>query len=319
MIDVPAGGLRGAGFALLAAALSLSGLSACGPTSMPGDGGAVSVVAGFYPLQFVAEQVGGDGVSVTNLAQPGAEPHDMELSPSQVAGVADADLVLYIAGFQPSVDEAVTQKTSGVAVDAGSTVSLLDARADHGDEPSAGAAPTDPDAGGNDPHLWLDPTRLATVADAVAEKLAGADPEGAAGYQDRSAALKTRLTTLDEEFARGLMTCQRREIVVSHAAFGYLADRYDLEQISITGLSPEVEPTPQRLADVAREAKEHGATTIFFETLVSPKVAGAIADEVGAATAVLDPIEGLQPGSTGDYLSVMRANLSTLKPALGCM
>jgi zinc transport system substrate-binding protein len=131
-------------------------------------------------------------------------------------------------------------------------------------------------------------------------------------------ALRGDLETLDREFTDGLATCQRREIVTSHAAFGYLAARYDLDQVGITGLSPEAEPTAQRLAEVAEEAREHHATTIFFETLVSPKVAETIAQEVGADTAVLDPIEGLQPGSTGDYLSVMRSNLAVLRPALGC-
>jgi zinc transport system substrate-binding protein len=285
--------------------------------------GRLQIVTAFYPLQFIAEKVGGDRVTVSNLAQPGAEPHDLELSPRQVANIADADLVVYLAGFQPAVDEAVAQEAK-TSFDAASVVPLIEATGQHDhDADSQAPAPSPTGASdahaGKDPHLWLDPTRLAIVARELGTRFVALDPDGATGYGQRVAGLRAQLESLDREFADGLKDCQRREIVVSHAAFGYLADRYDLEQISISGLSPEAEPTPQRLAEVTAEAQRHGATTIFFETLVSPEVAEAIATEVGATTAVLDPLEGLSAGSTEDYLSVMRANLRTLKPALGCV
>jgi zinc transport system substrate-binding protein len=267
------------------------------------DDGSLPVVVGFYPLQFVAERVGGDRATVTNLAQPGAEPHDLELSPRQVGSIADAGLVLYLRGFQPAVDEAVDQ-AGAPALDVAEVVPLLPG----GEEPG-----TD-----KDPHVWLDPTRLQTIADTVADRLSELDPAGADDYHGRAERLAADLATLDHEFADGLDECARREIVTSHAAFGYLADRYGLRQIPITGLSPDTEPTPEQLAAAAEEARRAGATTIFFETLVSPDVAQAVAEAVGADTAVLDPVEGLEPGSTGDYLSVMRANLATLRSALGC-
>ncbi|MCI0690196.1 MAG: metal ABC transporter substrate-binding protein, partial [Sporichthyaceae bacterium] len=169
-----------------------------------------------------------------------------------------------------------------------------------------------------DPHLWLDPTRLATIATKLSEKLAEFDPDNASAYRTRATELGTELGRLDREFADGLSNCERHEIVVSHAAFGYLADRYGLRQIPITGLSPEVEPTPQHLAAAADEARRVGATTVFFETLASPRVAEVVATSIGAQTAVLDPIEGLEPGTPGDYLSVMRDNLAQLRAALGC-
>jgi zinc transport system substrate-binding protein len=300
--------------ALTTGALALGGLSACASGPKRDASGKIQVVAGFYPLQYVAEQVGGDRVSVSNLVQPGAEPHDLELSPRQVASIADAGLVVYLAGFQPAVDEAVKQEARERSFDAATAVALIDATATR--EPGAENQATTGD--GKDPHLWLDPRRLATVATALADRLAQADPSGADAYRQGAATLRTRLAELDRMYADALKICQRRQIVVSHAAFGYLAERYGLEQVAISGLSPESEPTPQRLARVAAKAKEHSATTIFFETLVSPKVAQVIATEVGATTAVLDPIEGLATGDTGDYLSVMRANLTTLKPALGC-
>lgn len=279
---------------LVAAGLLLLGAVACGRNGSAS--GKVDVVTAFYPLQFIAERIGGDAVAVTNLAKPGAEPHDMELEPRQLAQIADAALVAYLKGFQPAVDEAVAQEAKDSAFDAASV------------EPLAGG----------DVHIWLDPSRLATVGDKLADRLAAVDPAHAPDYRTRAAAVRKDLENLDREYADGLRTCQRREIVTSHAAFGYLAARYQLRQIPITGLSPEEEPLPQRLAEVAAEARRYGATTIFFETLVSPKVAEAVAREVGATTAVLDPVEGLEPGSTEDYVAVMRANLATLQKALGC-
>ncbi|PTA47075.1 metal ABC transporter substrate-binding protein [Micromonospora sp. RP3T] len=307
--------------AATAALLALGGLSAC---SDGGDGGGkdpdrVDVVAAFYPLQFLTERIGGDRVVVGNLTKPGAEPHDLELNPRQVGQVVDAELIVYLTGFQPAVDEAVEQNGGDRAFDVAGVAPLLDAAAgghDHQGEAGHEEAGHEEEGGGKDPHLWLDPTRLATVGDKLAERLGAVDPDHAADYTARAGALRAELTKLDTEYAEGLRTCQRREIVTSHTAFGYLAEHYKLEQIGLTGLTPEAEPSPQRLAEVAREAREHQAGTIFFETLVSPKVAETIAREVGAKTAVLDPIEG--PPAEGDYLSAMRANLQTLRTALDC-
>ncbi|WP_432899745.1 metal ABC transporter substrate-binding protein [Micromonospora matsumotoense] len=301
------------------ALLVLAGGTACSTDVAGADPDRVDVVAAFYPLQFVAERVGGDAVTVTNLAKPGAEPHDLELNPRQVGQVSQAELVFYLKGFQPAVDEAVAQNAADRAFDVTGVAPLLDATAGgHEHEHEGESDHAEEEGGGKDPHLWLDPTRLATVADKLAERLGTVDPDRAADFTTRARTLRGELEKLDTEYAAGLKTCQRREIVVSHAAFGYLAERYRLEQIGLTGLTPDTEPAPQRLAEVAREAREHGATTIFFETLVSPKVAETIAAEVGAKTAVLDPIEGLSADGGGDYLSVMRTNLTSLRTALGC-
>ncbi|WP_208815107.1 metal ABC transporter substrate-binding protein [Micromonospora echinofusca] len=301
----------------------MTAVSACSTDGATGDDPArVDVVAAFYPLQFVAERVGGDAVRVTNLAKPGAEPHDLELNPAQVGQVSEAELIVYLAGFQPAVDEAVKQNGGDRAFDVATVQPLLDAAAgghDHEGEAAGAAEHAEEDEhGGKDPHVWLDPTRLATIGDRLAERLGRADPDRAAEYTARARTLRTELEKLDAEYTAGLKTCQRREIVVSHTAFGYLTERYRLEQIGLSGLTPEDEPAPQRLAEVAEEAREHQATTIFFETLVSPKVAETIAREVGAKTAVLDPIEGLPADGGGDYLSVMRDNLTILRTALSC-
>ncbi|WBB66968.1 metal ABC transporter substrate-binding protein [Micromonospora sp. WMMD812] len=306
--------------AVTTALLTLGGAAACSTDGAAGaDPQRVDVVAAFYPLQFIAERVGGDAVRVTNLVKPGAEPHDLELNPGQVGDISQAELIVYLKGFQPAVDEAVAQNANDRAFDVTTVQPLRDAAAGgHEHEGEAEPADHEESTGGKDPHLWLDPTRLATVADQLADRLGKADPDRAADYTARAKALHADLATLDTEFADGLKACERREIVTSHTAFGYLAERYGLEQVGITGLTPETEPSPQRLAEVAGEAREHKATTIFFETLVSPKVAETIAGEVGAKTAVLDPIEGLSADNGGDYLSVMRTNLQTLRTALSC-
>jgi zinc transport system substrate-binding protein len=300
---------------LLPALLLLPVLTGCGEGSASADG-KLTVVTAFYPLQFVSERVGGGAVNVSTLTKPGAEPHDVELTARQVAEVADAGVIVYLGGFQPAVDDVVKQNGGDRAFDATTAVEMIAVQEadDHAEE---GDAHAEEEHGGTDPHVWLDPTRLAAIADKMAERLGKADPAHAADFTARAAALRTELTALDDEYRAGLANCARRELVTSHTAFGYLANRYELTQIGITGIDPETEPSPQRLAAVAAEAREHGTTTIFFETLVSPKVAETIAKEVGAQTAVLDPIEGLTDDSA-DYFSVMRANLTALKLGLEC-
>jgi zinc transport system substrate-binding protein len=296
---------------LLAALLVLATLAGCGGRAATADG-KFQVVTAFYPLQFLSERIGGDVVGVTNLTKPGVEPHDIELTPRQVGDVAEAGLAVYIKGFQPAVDQAIDLEAKDRAFDAASVVPLLTPGGDdeHGHEHEEAA-------GGEDPHIWLDPVRYATIAGKLAERLGQADPAHAGGYTARADALIGELEALNTEFATALKTCERRELVTSHTAFAYLAERYDLHQVGITGISPEAEPSPQRLAAVAKEARETGTTTIYFETLVSPAVAETLAREVGAKTAVLDPLEGLVD-QKGDYFTVMRQNLAALTAGLGC-
>ncbi|GAA4585293.1 zinc transport system substrate-binding protein [Actinoplanes octamycinicus] len=299
---------------LLPLLLVLAGLAGCGARAEAG--GRLPIVAAFYPLQFVSERVGGDLVQVVNLTKPGAEPHDVELSPRQVARIVDARVAVYLHGFQPAVDAAIAQNAERQGYDVSGAVSLLHADEAEGQE-AEGHEGHDHGDEATDPHVWLDPVRLAAIGDGLAERLATTDPAHAADYRARAATLHRQLTELDAEFAAGLATCARRELVTSHTAFHYLADRYHLTQVGITGVDPEAEPSPRRLAEVAAEARAHGTTTIFFETLVSPKVAETIAREAGATTAVLDPLEGLTDPDA-DYFSVMRANLAALTTALGC-
>jgi zinc transport system substrate-binding protein len=280
----------------LGAVVSLALLSACGFKMDPAAAGKISVVAAFYPLQFLAMRIGGDRVYVANLVKAGAEPHDLELAPRDVGLISEADVVVYLRGFQPAVDEAIIGEAKRTSLDV------------------AAIAPLD----GADPHVWLDPVRFAAIGERLAERLATVDPPHAAEYRAREANLRLDLDALDREFANGLQHCRRREFVTSHDAFGYLADRYQLHQIAISGLNPDEEPSAQRLAEVTDLARERGVTTIFFESLVSPKLADTIAREVNVKTAVLDPIEGVEDAAKHDYLSVMRANLVQLRTALDC-
>ena len=305
--------------ALLTAVLLLSACGGDGGSrASASDDGRLAVAAGFYPYEFVAERVGGEDVDVTNLTQPGGEPHDLELTPQQVGALADTDLVVYSRGFQPAVDEAVEQQTPDRAFDVLSAVELRDAEEDgheHGDEHEDEDEHAE-EQGSADPHVWLDPLRLDRIGTALADRLAEQDPAAAEGYRSRAAELTTELTALDDELRAGLQHCERRQIVTSHAAFGYLAEAYGLEQVAVAGLSPEDEASPGRLAEIATQAQEDGVTTIFFEELVSPKVAQSLAREVGATATVLSPLEGAP--DTGDYVSAMREDLATLRTALDC-
>jgi zinc transport system substrate-binding protein len=270
------------------------------------------IVVAFYPFQFVAERVAGNHAEVTSLTAPGAEPHDLELTPRQVGSIAEADLVVYERTFQPAVDEAVAQagRDPQNVLDTSTVVPLED----HG--LSAEGSPGQTEL---DPHVWLDPIRLSTIVGAVADRLAAIDAANAADYRAHAANLQTELRTVDGSYRTGLANCPRTAFITAHAAFGYLAERYSLTQIGISGLSPDAEPSPARIAEVQREARARGITTIFYETLVSPAVAKSIAGDLRLKVDVLDPIEGIVATSRGsDYLSVMAANLTALRKANGC-
>jgi zinc transport system substrate-binding protein len=284
----------------------VTALLAAGCGARASGGGKPKIAAAFYPLAWLAAQVGGPGVAVNNLTKPGAEPHDLELTPRQIIDVGESKLAFYIKGVQPAVDKAVRQHAEHHALDAASLVTTLPAPQDEAAD------------GARDPHLWLDPSRFATVATALGERLATLDAEHAAGYRSRAAQVVTRLNALDTEFRAGLRDCARKEIVTGHSAFGYLAARYGLTQVGVTGLDPESEPSPRRIADLTALIRRSGATTVFTEALASPKTAAALAQEAGVRTEVLDPVEGVKPGSHDDYFSIMRRDLATLRPALGC-
>lgn len=310
------------GLAILStAALLVSGCSAFseGGGESSGGSGGPTVAAAFYPLAWLTERVAdGTGADVELLTTPGSEPHDLELDVAKTAEVAQADLVVYEAGFQPAVDDTIAQNAQGDTLDVAALADLLpvDESAEEHEE-HAGEEEHEHDHGGLDPHFWQDPVRVADVADAVADELASLDEDHADTYRSNAAALRKELEALDASYAAGLADCERDTIVVSHDAFGYL-EKYGLHIASIVGLSPDAEPTAAVLGELQDLIKEEGITTVFSEPL-KPALGEGIASDLGLTNGVLDPIEGLSDATSGeDYLSLMKSNLTALQTANGC-
>lgn len=359
---------KSAALLLLPAAMTLASCSSPATTEGGKDSDKPNVVVAFYGLEYTAQQIVGDHATVTTLTQPGQEAHGLELKPTQVASVGEADLVMYLKQFQPAVDEAVAQSGNEHVLDAAQFADLLPATGaehdhdhgddddheghDHGDDADDdhdGHDHADDDHGDDheghdhdhaddddhgddheghdhehyhgdfDPHYWLDPNRMAKVGQALADQLGKQYPEMKDDLQANAKKFSESMSKIDEEYKAGLAKCERKEFITSHTAFNYLAHNYGMTEIGISGINPDGEPSPARIAEVQKLAKEHGVTTIFFETLTSPAVSKAIAGDLGLKTAVLDPLEGVTDKSPGDdYPSIMRANLEALKEANGC-
>lgn len=310
--------------AVLAAASLLA--SGCGALSETGDDGeSISVTAGFYPLAWTTEQVGGDHVQVTNLTRPGQDAHDDELSLSNTAKLSSADLVLLSGDFQPSIADAVGANATGAVLDVTDVITLLpvhdhDADHDHQGHDEEGHDEEGHDGhdhGTDDPHFWLDPLLMGKIAEAVADELGELDPEHADEFSRAASELVDDLGALDQEYTQGLASCERSTVVVSHDAFGYLR-RYGLTFEPVAGLSPGAEPTPAGLRHLQKVIEDEGITTIFSETLAPTKLTEQLAADEGVATAILDPLEGLAQGADEDYFSLMRSNLESLRAANAC-
>ncbi|WP_327275344.1 metal ABC transporter substrate-binding protein [Streptomyces sp. NBC_01224] len=301
-----------------AVVLGLTALTACSASDAADhkNGDKLNVVASFYPMQFLAEQIGGKHVSVTTLTKPGVEPHDLELTPRQIGGLGDADYILYLKGIQPAVDDAIKQSGSKDVVDA-STLTVLE---DHGTETGADEHGHEHhgDEAGADPHIWLDPVKYAEVAKGVGKSLEKTDPDHAADYRKNTDALVNKLDALNTAYETGLKDTATKTFITTHSAFGYLAERYGLTQEGIAGVDPEAEPSPARISEIHTVAKKNKVTTVFFETLASDKTAKTLAKDTGLKTDVLDPLEGITDKSKGDdYIEVMQSNLAALQKALG--
>lgn len=282
---------------VLTAVLGASGLASCADDSSSKP----TVAASFYPLAWVAEQVTGDRATVTNLTSPGTEPHDAELTVDQATALASAQVLLYEKGLQPSIDAAIAN-TSGETVEASEFASLMTPKGETN----------------TDPHFWLDPTQLSKVAEGFTEVLAKADQDNADYYRARFGLLQRRLAELDRDWQRGLRQCTNRTIIVTHNSFEYVGQRYGLTVVPIAGLAPDAEPSTKQLAAVAKQGKDAQVTAIFTEPLTSPALADTLARQLGIKTAVLDPVEGVSADAKGDYISIMRSNLATLRSVNGC-
>jgi zinc transport system substrate-binding protein len=337
--------------------VSLLLLSACnqkhGASSVEGESGdadtKITVYTSIYPLYDFAVKIAGDRAEVVNLVPPGAKPHDFEPTPRDLIGLSEANVFIYNgSGFETWIEDVLEaiDTSKMIVVNTSEKVDLLtreqtgDVHEEHGKEEGHGEEvhheeDHHDEAGDHaekhehehghgegiyDPHIWLDPVRAKDIAAAIKEALIQADHAGKETYASNFNKVAADLDALHAEYEQVVQNAQRKEIIVSHAAYGYLADRYGIEQIAISGLTPSDEPTQKELQEIIAFAKEHNVKYILFETLVSSKVAEMVKQQIGAESLVLNPLEGLteeEMAQGKDYFSVMRDNLQSLKKALG--
>ena len=305
---------------LIAASLILAACSSTQETATPEVTTEVAtekiqIVAGFYPLAYAAEGVAGDLAEVVSLAGPGVEPHDLELTPGDVAKINDADLVVYIPEFIPALDAVVKTLDQSKVINATQGITLIsgDSHSHEGEEAHS-EEEGHSDESATDPHIWLNPSNMVLIGNSIAKALSALTSDSA--IDENRSSFENGLNALATDYTAKLANCSIKALVVSHEAFGYIANAYGFEQVGISGLSPEAEPSPARLAEVAKIAKAENATTIYYESLVDPKVAKTLADELKITAEMLDPLES--PPASGDYLSVMQQNLDTLVKGQVC-
>lgn len=304
-----------------ACTLSLSLLTGCGtqPADTAAGDGRLRVLTSFYPMYDYACKIGGDCIDVTNMVPSGTEPHDWEPSTNDLKNLEKADVFIYNgADMEPWADDLLVSRSDTLrVVEASENVELRTTDGEH--EHAHEHEDADHHHGDFDPHVWLDPENAKIEMEAIRDALCAADPENSTVFQSNYEKYAAELDALDAEFREKLAPLPNRTIVVAHEAFGYLCDAYGLTQVGIEGLSPDSEPDPGRMAEVIDFVREHSISTIFFEELVSPKVAEAIASETGAQAKMLSPLEGLsdeQAAAGADYFSVMHDNLAALMEAL---
>lgn len=304
-----------------ACTLSLSLLTGCGtqPADTAAGDGRLRVLTSFYPMYDFACKIGGDCIDVTNMVPSGTEPHDWEPSTNDLKNLEKADVFIYNgADMEPWADDLLVSRSDTLrVVEASENVELRTTDGEH--EHAHEHEDADHHHGDFDPHVWLDPENAKIEMEAIRDALCAADPENSTVFQSNYEKYAAELDALDAEFREKLAPLPNRTIVVAHEAFGYLCDAYGLTQVGIEGLSPDSEPDPGRMAEVIDFIREHSISTIFFEELVSPKVAEAIASETGAQAKMLSPLEGLsdeQAAAGADYFSVMHDNLAALMEAL---
>lgn len=259
----------------------------------------IHVSASFYPLYFFASEIGGDKASVFNITPAGSEPHDYDPTTQDMARIESSQMLILNGGIEAWGDKIranLKEKNVRIVI-AGEGLVM------------------------QDPHIWLDPSLALKETERISQGFIAIDSANRNYYLINENKLKVKLNQLDREYKNGLKNCLRQDFVTSHAAFFYLAQSYGLKQIPISGLSPDQEPSARQMADVVNYVKKQGIKYIFFERLVSPKLAQTIAQEAGVKTLVLDPLEGISDNEIKqgeNYFTVMRENLKNLQQALQC-
>ena len=298
-------------------------LSACGGSSSQVDANKtqITVAASFYPIEEIVRQVGGTHVNVVELTPAGQGAHDVQLTAKQLTVLSTSSAVFYISdGFQPEVEKAVASLPGSVVpVDLLQSVTLLDVVAQL--DGTEGETDGEVLASGKDPHVWLDPANMIAMTTAVADALSQLSPEFATQFNAAAQSFIAELQTLGNEIDAQLANCESRVLVTSHRAFAYLAKRANIRQVAIAGVNPEEEPSAKSLEAIATFAEAHSVSTIFFETLLPADLAKTLADKVGAAPDLLDPVEGISSADIAggaSYISIQRDNLSRLVKGLRC-
>lgn len=292
----------------------MTGCSSSPANSENKQDGKLTVYTSFYPMYDFASKIGGDKVTIVNMVPAGTEPHDWEPTAADITGLEKADIFIYNGAGMEHWAEDILESLSNkdlISVEASKGIALMEGHhEEEGDDDGEEEY---------DPHVWLSPTNAQLEIKNIKDALVSADPDNKDYYEENYSKYSKELEVLDKEFKDALSVLPNKDIIVAHQAFGYLCSAYDLNQVPIEGLSPDSEPDPAKVAEIIDFAKKHNVTVIFFEELVSPKVAQTIADAIGARTDVLNPLEGLsdkQQAAGDDYFSVMRQNLETLKTAL---
>jgi zinc transport system substrate-binding protein len=317
----------------LAAALILLaalGQSGCAAPERPQPPSKPQVVASIYPVYYFASRIGGDKIDLVQLVPAGAEPHSWEPTPQDLQSLEQAQLFLYsgagMEGWVADLAEVLEQQQTKV-LDVSHNLELMEAeeghthggQPDHEESPSKEGHHEEEGSHQYDPHVWMDPVMAGEMARNIAQALREIDRAHGEDYQANLAALEQELEQLDRTMTAELARCRQRKFIVTHAAFGYLAQRYGLEQLPVMGIDAGTEPTPTRLAQLADLARRNNIHTIFLEELVSPRTAQTLAAEINAQTDVLHPIGSLTPEEQEkgeDYFSLMYRNLEKLKGAL---
>jgi zinc transport system substrate-binding protein len=278
---------------------------------MPENNNGKTITTSFYPLYYFTKQIVGDKANVINITPSGSEPHDYEPTTTDIINIEKSELLVLNGGTLEAWGNKIQtqfKNSSTKVIVAGKGLTSEIYKNENGNNAT-------------DPHIWLDPKLAEKEANTIAESLYEIDPTNQVYYQDNWSTLNKKLAQLDHDYTNGLSSCSSKNIITSHAAFGYLAKDYNFNQIAISGLSPDSEPSPSQLSNIANFAKKNNVKYIFFESLASPKLSQTIANEIGAKTMVLNPIEGLTPAENKlgeNYISIMGNNLSNLKIALEC-
>jgi len=300
----------------LIATLIMFGCSRGKSESFPKDNGKINVATSFYIMNDFASKIGGEKINLINLVPSGMEPHDFEPKTRDITRLKAADVFIYNgAGMEGWVDKVLESADNKdlIVVEASKEIKLLDGNSTNADKKDTAHELQ------NDPHVWLNPQNAVIQLSAIKDAFIKADPKNKSYYEQNFETYKSKFNELDKDFKSEVASFKKKDIVVAHAAFGYLCDAYGLKQVAIEGLNAESEPTAARMAEISKYAKDNNVKVIFFEELVSPKVAETIAKEAGAETDMLNPVEGISEEDKSkdkEYISIMKDNLEALKKAL---